>query len=125
MIGFRVDEEWLDYNATLGLEMRSPLFETDAVPGTRSYPTPFTDSPRNRRLLRFPALRARQVGPVAPVPADCYLGGSLWRRGLLRYQDYDSAKNEYQYQFEADSDALATQIEGVMLPALPLGTVPV
>ncbi|MCA8830191.1 hypothetical protein [Hymenobacter pini] len=125
MIGFRVHEEWLDYNATLGLEIRSPLFETDAVPGTKSYPTGFQDTPRNRRLLQFPAVRARQTGPVPPIPADCYLGGSLWRRGLLRYQHYDSAKNEYQYQFEADSDALATRIEGQSLPGLALGTVPV
>ncbi|MBC6988576.1 hypothetical protein [Hymenobacter sp. BT491] len=125
MIGFRVQEEWLDYNATLGLEIRSPLFETDAVPGVTSYPTPFHDTPLNRRLLRFPALRARQVGPVAPVEADCYLGGSLWRRGLLRYKDYDSAKGEYQYQFEADADALATRIEGVTLPQVALPTVPV
>lgn len=125
MIGFRVADEWLDYNATLGLEIRSPLFETNAVPGVKSYPTAFQDTPRNRRLLRFPALRARQVGPVAPVEADCYLGGLLWRRGLLRYQNYDSDKNEYQYQFEADADALATRIEGLTLPQLMLGTVPV
>jgi|GEM_PF-2155326 len=123
MIGFRVQEEWLDYNATLGLEIRSPLFETDSVPGTKSYPTPFADTPRNRRLLRFPARRSRQVGPVPPVPADCYLGGTLWRRGLLRYKNYDSGKNEYQYQFEADADALATQIDGVTLPALALPTI--
>ncbi|MDF7810516.1 hypothetical protein [Hymenobacter sp. YC55] len=120
MIGFRVDEQWLDFNATLGLEIRSPLFETNAVPGTKSYPAPFADTPANRRLLRFPARRSRQVGPVPPVPADCYLGGTLWRRGQLRYKDYDSAKNEYQYQFEADADALATQIEGVTLATLAL-----
>lgn len=121
MIGFRIAEEWLDFAGTMGLEIRSPLFGTDSIPGTLSYPISFADTPRNRRLLGFPATRGRRVGPVTPVTADCFLGSALWRRGLLKYGSFDYEKSTYQYTFEADADALATRIDGVTLPAVALG----
>ncbi len=116
MTGYKVDDEWLDFSATVGLEIRSPLFDTETVPGILSYPSNFSDTPRNRRLLRFPALRSRQVRQAPVVDADYYIGGTLWRRGTLRYQGYDSEQAEYTYQFEADADALATRLDGATLP---------
>jgi hypothetical protein len=120
MTGFKLDGEWLDFSGSVGLEFRSSLFDTATVPGILSYPIAFQDTPRNRRLLRFPATRSRQAGPVPVLEADYYIGGPLWRRGTLRYLSYDSKSREYSYQFEADADALATRIEGVTLSTLTL-----
>jgi hypothetical protein len=125
MTGFQLAGEWLDFAGTIGLELRSPLFDAGSIPGVLSYPVTFTDTPRNRRLLGFPAVRARRAGPVPAVQADLYIGGSLWRRGTLKYQDYDSRQNEYSYQFQADADALAESIQDVLLSALALPSLPV
>ena len=126
MTGFYIPSgaDWLDFGANVGLEIRSPLFDTGSIPGILSYPAPIRDTPRNRRLLGFPAVRARRTGPVAPVEADFYIGGLLWRRGVLQYKDFDSSKGEYSYQFQADADALATQIQDVLLSELDLGVLP-
>ncbi len=125
MIGFKINGEWLDFAGTVGLEIRSPLFDTASIPGVLSYPAAFTDTPRNRRLLAFPAVRARRTGPVPPLDADFYLGGNLWRRGALQFKDFDSAKGEYSYQFQADADALAGRIQDVLLSGLALPALPV
>jgi hypothetical protein len=125
MTGFQLAGEWLDFAAPIGLEIRSPLFESAAIPGVLSYPVSFTDTARNRRLLGFPAVRARRRGPVPAVEADLYIGGSLWRRGTLQYKEFDSEKNEYSYQFQADADALATRIQDVLLSELALPRLPV
>lgn len=122
MTGFQIRDEWLDFAGTIGLEIRSPLFDFNSIPGVLSYPVALADTPRNRRLLGFPAVRARRAGPVPPVEASLHLGGSLWRRGVLQYKDYDRARNEYSYQFQADADALATRIQDVLLSDLALPT---
>jgi hypothetical protein len=124
MTGFQIASEWLDFGGSVGLEIRSPLFDTGSIPGILSYPAGIRDTPRNRRLLGFPAVRARRRGPVAPVEADFYIGGALWRRGVLQYKEYDSSKGEYSYQFQADADALAGQIQDVLLSELDLGVLP-
>jgi hypothetical protein len=123
MIGFKTTAGvWLEFNATMGLEIRSPYFDAESIPGIQSYPISFSDTPQNRLGLNFPAARSRQAGPVPPIAVDCYLGGTLWRRGQLRYQEYRRKEGVYQYKFEADADALASLIEGVSLASLELGT---
>jgi hypothetical protein len=122
MTGFNTQGEWLDFAKVVGREIRSPLFDVDSVPGILSYPVAFADTDRNRRLLGFPAVRSRQGGALPVVEVDYYIGGLLWRRGALRYQDYNSRAREYRYQFEADADALATRLDGVTLPQLTLPT---
>lgn len=124
MTGFQIQGEWLDFAGTVGLEIRSPLFDTDSIPGVLSYPVSLADTPRNRRLLGWPAVRARRVGPVPALAADFYVGGLLWRRGLLQFKSYDRSKGEYSYQFQADADALAAALQDVRLPDLDLGTLP-
>jgi hypothetical protein len=121
MTGFQIANEWLDFRDSVGLEILSPLFDMERVPGTRSYPLSIDDTPHNRRLLGFPATRSRQLGPVALLPASYFIGGLLWREGLLRYQGYDAQQRQYTYQFETDADALASVLEGVTLPQLPFG----
>ena len=118
MTGFKIADEWLDFTAAVGLEIRNPLFDAGTVPGTLSYPIAFADTPANRRRLRFPATRARQAAAplVLVLEADYYIGGLLWRRGTLRYQGYDSAAREYTYQFEADAAALASRLDGARPP---------
>jgi hypothetical protein len=126
MTGFYIPSagDWLDFGGSVGLEIRSPLFDAGSIPGILSYPAAIRDTPTNRRLLGFPAVRARRRGPVAPVEADFYIGGALWRRGVLQYKEFDSSKNEYSYQFQADADALASQIQDVLLSDLDLGVLP-
>ena len=122
MTGFKIADDWLDFGKAVGLEIRSPLFDFGSIPGILSYPVSFVDNPHNRRLLGFPATRSRQVGPVPAVEADYYIGGTLWRRGVLRYLSYESQARQYSYQFEADADALATRLDGVTLYQLALPT---
>jgi hypothetical protein len=122
MTGFKINDEWLEFNGEVALEIRSPLFDAQSVPGILSYPASFADTPHNRRVLGFPAHRPR-LGTVALLDAQYYIGGVLWREGTLRYQEYDSQAREYTYQFEADADALASRIDGVMLDNLLLPVV--
>jgi len=125
MTGFQLAGEWLDFAGSVGLEIRSPLFDHESIPGVLSYPVSFQDTPRNRRLLGFPGVRARRGGPVVGLDASFFVGGALWRRGLLQYQGFDSDKGEYTYQFQADADALGAQLQDVLLSQLDLGQVPV
>lgn len=107
---------WLDFAGSLSLELRSPFFQTDAIPGLLSYPIAFEDTPGNRRKLNFPAQRTRQVAKPAPLDVDLYFDGLLYRRGSLTY--LYAEQNKLHYRFEADADALGVVIDGRTLTDL-------
>ncbi len=125
MVTLKVAAGWLELAAgTLTLEVRNPFFEPDTIPGTLSYPFGLPMSATNLVRLNFPHLRADQGEVVAPEPAQLYVAGVLLRVGSLMYLSCDEEKQLYACNFLADAADLASRIDGVLLPTLDLGTVP-
>ncbi len=123
MIGLKVAAGWLELaSGTLSLEINSPFFEADTIPGTISYPFGLTLSAGNVVRLNFPHVRADQGEVIAPEPVELYLEGVLRWVGSLVYLSYDEEKQVLAYQFVADAADLNTRLDGVSLPALELGT---
>ena len=113
----------LELPTELSLDIDSPYFQADAIPGTSSLPFELAWTRTNLRGLNFPH-RFRGPGGPPPVEVDCYLDGPRWRRGKLVYLSVDVAAKRLRYNFVADAADLATAIKDVKLPTLPLGTAP-
>ena len=124
MIGLEVLEGWLELlEGSISLDINSPYFSLDTVPGTTTYPFGLPMSPGNLRRLDFPHLRADRGERVPDQPCRFYIDGALRWVGALVYLDCDEEKQVYEYHFVADAADLASRIEGLNLPALDLGTV--
>jgi len=123
MIGLKTKAGWLEQSAgTISLDISSPYFSSDAIPGTTTYPFGLPMSAANQARLNFPHVRADQGELVAPEPAEFYIDGILRWVGSLVYLDCDEAKQQYEYNFVADAADLASRIDGVNLPTLDLGS---
>jgi hypothetical protein len=123
MIGIHVEAGALDLAAgTISMEINSPYFEADTVPGTITYPFAVPMSPGNQQRLSFPHVRADQGEKVDPEPAHFYIDGVLRWVGALIYLDCDEKQQQYEYNFVADAADLASRIDGVSLISLDLGT---
>ena len=124
MIGLRVDRGWLVLApGTITLEISSPFFSPDSVPGTTSLPFGLPVA-GNQQTLNFPHLRAEQGERIADEPVQFYIDGQLRWVGALVYLDCDEPRGLYAYNFVADAADLQARIAGVSLPALELGRVP-
>jgi len=125
MIGLLVAAGWLELaGGSISLDISNPYFSTDSVPGTTTYPFGVSRTPGNQVRLNFPDVRADQGERVADEPCQLYLEGVLRWVGALVYLDCDEEKDLYEYSFVADAADLASRIDGVSLPGLDLGTVP-
>jgi len=123
MIGLKVAAGWLELvSATVSLEVSSPFFDADTIPGTISYPFALALSPANLVALNFPHVRADQGEVIAPEPVEFYLEGILRWVGSLVYLGCDEERQVLEYHFVADAADLATRLDGVSLPQLALGT---
>ncbi|MGI4760909.1 MAG: hypothetical protein ACRYF0_09400 [Janthinobacterium lividum] len=125
MIGLEVTAGWLELApGSISLDISNPYFSTDSVPGTTTYPFGVSRSPSNQVRLNFPDVRADQGEKIADEPCRLYLDGVLRWVGALVYLDCDEEKELYAYSFVADAADLASRLDGVNLPGLDLGTVP-
>jgi hypothetical protein len=125
MIGLKVAGGWLDLAAgTISMDINSPLFSADSVPGTTTYPFGLPVSPGNMQKLNFPHVRADQGERIAPEPTQFYIDGVMRWVGALVYLDLDEEKGLFAYNFVADAADLQSRIEGVTLASLDLGRVP-
>jgi hypothetical protein len=125
MIGLLVAAGWLELApGTISMDISNPYFSTDSVPGTSTYPFGLALSPTNQVRLNFPEVRAEQGERIADEPCQFYLDGVLRWVGALVYLDCDEEEAVYEYNFVADAADLNSRIDGVSLPGLPLGTVP-
>ena len=123
MIGLKVAAGWLELaSCTVSMEVNSPFFDADTIPGTISYPFALALSPANVVALNFPHVRADQGEAIAPEPVQFYLEGLLRWVGSLVYLNCDEERQVLEYHFVADAADLATRLDGVSLPQLELGT---
>ncbi|MDO7875549.1 hypothetical protein Q5H93_12465 [Hymenobacter sp. ASUV-10] len=125
MIGLKVAAGWLDLAAgTISMEINNPLFDTESVPGTITYPFALVLSPDNLVRLNFPHLRADQGERVAPEPTEFYIDGVLRWVGSLVYLEHDEERAQLLYNFVAEAADLQSRIVGRQLRQLELGEVP-
>jgi hypothetical protein len=123
MIGLKVAAGWLELlSATVSLEISSPFFNANTIPGTITYPFALALSPANLVALNFPHVRADQGEAIAPEPVEFYLEGLLRWVGSLVYLGCDEERQQLEYHFVADAADLATRLDSVTLPQLDLGT---
>jgi hypothetical protein len=123
MIGLQVAAGWLELaSGTISLDINSPYFSAESVPGTTTYPFGLPMSPGNLRRLDFPHLRAEQGERVPDEPCSFYIEGNLRWVGALVYLDCDEERGLLAYHFVADAADLASRLDGVHLPQLELGT---
>ena len=124
MIRLCTDEGQLQLPAdSLSLEVRNPFFESDAIPGISTQAFNLSWTRENLRYLNFPH-RYRGAGGPPAVAANLYLDGPLWQRGSLVYRECDEAAQKLTYNFAAAATDLQTQISGVNIRDLNLGSVP-
>ncbi|WP_201979395.1 hypothetical protein [Hymenobacter rubidus] len=124
MIGLKVAAGWLVLApGTITVDINSPFFNPDSVPGTITYPFGLPVA-GNAQALNFPDVRAAQGDVVAPEPCKFYIDEQLRWVGSLVYLECDEKKGLYAYNFVADAADLQARIEGVTLPSLDLGRVP-
>ncbi|MDO7877674.1 hypothetical protein Q5H93_23245 [Hymenobacter sp. ASUV-10] len=125
MIGLKVAGGWLDLAAgTISMEINNPLFDTESVPGTITYPFALVLSPDNLVRLNFPHLRADQGERVAPEPTEFYIDGVMRWVGSLVYLEHDEERAQLLYNFVAEAADLQSRIAGRQLRDLALGDVP-
>lgn len=123
-LDFRLGDESLDLSADVSvqLEINSPLFETDELPGTLVYPFTALNTPKNRRLLGYAGHPAVQGTRNPLLTCDLYLLGVRWRRGQLHVVKRSSAG--FELSFQTDVGDVSTRLADVQLRDLDLGTVP-
>jgi hypothetical protein len=107
----------------VNLEIDSPYFQADAIPGTVTLPFDLVWTRQNLQGLDFPHLFRGPGGP-APIEVDAYVENTRWRRGKLVYLSVDVQAQRLRYNFVADAADLATAIQDVKLDTLDLGTAP-
>ncbi|WP_191906492.1 hypothetical protein [Hymenobacter baengnokdamensis] len=123
-LDFRLGDESLDLAAEteIQLEITSPLFETDTLPGTLVYPFTVPNTPKNRRMLGFPGFLAVAGVRNQLFVCDFYLLGVRWRRGQLSV--VKRSVDGFELSFKTDVGDVSTQLTDVQLSALPWPTVP-
>ncbi|OUJ69133.1 hypothetical protein [Hymenobacter crusticola] len=124
MIRLTTDDGQLQLPAdSLSIDVLNPYFEADAIPGISTQAFALSWTRENLRLLNFPH-RYRGAGGPPAVPAYLYLDGPLWQRGALVYRECDEQRQKLTYNFAAAATDLQTQISGVNIRDLNLGSVP-
>lgn len=112
----------LSEDTEVQVEINSPLFETDQLPGTLIYPFTVPATPKNRRLLAFAGYLAATQVPNRRFVCQLYLLGVLWRRGLLSV--VKRSADGFELSFQTDVGDVSIQLTDRQLIDLPLPTVP-
>jgi len=127
MIGFRIDEEFLelDENTSIQMELNNPLFNQDFEKGSLTYDITAPRSPRNQRLLRFAGSLSIRSYTKESIPCQMWLHNQLWRIGKLRVLE---ASDKYRFNFQSDAGALDSlgqdRLRSLVLDPVPLTALP-
>jgi hypothetical protein len=124
ILDFRLVGESLDLSpdTEVQLEINSPLFETDTLPGTLAYPFTVPNTPKNRRLLAYPGYLAATRPRNQQFACSLYLLGVLWRRGQLSV--VKRGADGFELTFQTDVGDVSTQLTDVQLADVAMPTVP-
>lgn len=110
MISFRLRHQPLDLfdNASYAVEARSPLFESQVIPGTRVYSFNVPLTKNNQRLFQFAERTGGTIVQRTFPDAESYLFGTRWRSGTLKLREASS--QGYSLSFHTDAGDLAARI---------------
>jgi hypothetical protein len=122
MYAIKVGDEYLDLaqNGSITLEINSPFFMNDGIPGTLSYPTPAINSKKNQRILGFPSIISNQNNLNKTIEAQLFIDKILYKTGVIR--NIKPTKDGYSFTFGSDAGDFQSRINGVSLQSLDLGT---
>ncbi|QIX60860.1 hypothetical protein HER32_06590 [Hymenobacter sp. BT18] len=125
MIGLLHENGWLDLgDGSISVEINNPLFQSDSVPGTTTYPFTLPLTPGNRVKLNHPLMRLLAGLGLATEPIQCYVGGLLWKVGTMVFEEFDEQKQEAQVKVVFDAGDLQARVKGKKLAELDLGEIP-
>lgn len=107
MIGFRINEEFLelDENTSMQMELNNPLFNQEFEKGSLTYDITAPSSPKNKRLLKFAGSLSVRSHSKEALPCQMWLKNQLWRVGKLRVLE---ASDKYKFNFQSDAGTLDT-----------------
>ncbi|QNF34370.1 hypothetical protein HUW51_17175 [Adhaeribacter swui] len=124
MVGYRINKTWLDLPPDLSVQMEiyNPLFQTDYIPGSLTYPFNLpADSKLNQRELSFPGELAVSRYSKKFFSAQMYLMDQLWRVGKLNVL---KKVKDYSVNFQTDIGDIESRLKEDNLRDLNLGTAP-
>lgn len=129
MIAFRIQDfargidDYLELapNTSVGIELRSPLFEREQTAGTFTYPITVPASKVNQRLLGFPENLAGSVR-APEYPAFFMIQGNLWKKGIIKYLGFDG--QNYKVNFKTDAGDFSSLTRDTSLQTIPYGSEP-
>jgi hypothetical protein len=87
MIAFKLSTgESLDMfpDTSISLEINNPLFETDVIKGTYTYPFDFPNTDANRKNLGFPTELMNRNIAAFTFQVDMLVEGILFKQGYLK-----------------------------------------
>lgn len=122
MIDLKLNHTSLDLggNANIGLELTSPLFQRNNIPGSISYPFTIPATPNNRRQLNHPELLSSTEQFKTYSDVQLYIEHILYKIGTLKIQD--TSDKDYRINFKSDSGDIQEKIKDVKLADIDLGT---
>lgn len=122
MIGFRINEEFLelDEGTSIQMDLNNPLFNQDFEKGSLTYDITAPKSPKNQRLLKFAGSLSVRSHTKEALSCQMWLQNQLWRVGKLRVLE---ASDKYKFNFQSDAGTLDT-LSTDKLRAAGLGTAP-
>ncbi|PSR53929.1 hypothetical protein AHMF7605_10565 [Adhaeribacter arboris] len=122
MVGYRINNTWLDLPPDLSVQMEiyNPLFQTDYIPGSLTYPFNLpADSKLNQRELNFPGELAVSRYSTRFFTAQMFLMDQLWRVGKLNVL---RKTKDYNVNFQTDIGDIESRLKEDSLRSLDLGT---
>jgi len=121
MIGFRVNNEWLDLgnDQRIGIEIKNPLFGNQ-ISGPLTYPISLDlQSKQNRLALGWPDKLAVTDAEESFSDVQLYVENWLYKIGVLKYRGQSNFVSSYNFQSDAGDFSYLT--DGVKLRDLALG----
>ncbi|KAA3439567.1 hypothetical protein [Rufibacter hautae] len=123
-IMIKLGDTWLDLPEELSIQIEAwnPLFETDRIPGTLTFPFTLPFSSGNNKVLGFPGhlsvARYRQPQQACQL----FLMGQLWKVGKLNLVKRSS--KGYEVNFQTDVGDISALLKEQNLRELDLGAEP-
>lgn len=122
MLDIKVNNQSLNLggNASIGIELVSPLFDRSRIPGIISYPFKIPNTNTNRKILGFPEILSSTEKAETFADVQLFIEHVLYKIGTLKSKD--SGPDEFQINFKSDSGDVQEKIKNVKLADIDLGS---